>query len=668
MRQYTLQIEAPPPDRVGFTSELNPEQRRVVEAGPGPMLVIAGAGSGKTRTLTYRAARLVQQGVAADRILLLTFTNKAAREMVERVGRLVPRDARHIWAGTFHAIAHRVLRQHADRLGYAHNYGILDPQEARDLMDVVVAEHAGDLTARRFPKREVLLSMLSSAVNTNRALRDVVNADCPRFVEQLDAIDRVLTAYLGQKVEMNVMDYDDLLVNWRMLLEDHGDVRRQLSERFRHVLVDEYQDTNRLQAAIVELLAGPETSVVAVGDDCQSIYRFRGADVHNILDFPQRFPGTRVHRLETNYRSTPEILAVANASIRHNTMRFDKTLRAARDAHERPALVTLADEQQQAAFVAQRCLELREQGVELSKQAVLYRAHYQSMDLQIELQKRGIPYTVRSGLRFFEQAHVRDVLAHLRILANPLDRLAWTRVLKLQDGIGARQAARIYTMLSSGGDAWAALEADVPGGHLPGPASRGYEALRGLMLALGHPQLAGDPGGMLERILDGGYSEWLKRHQTDAADREDDIRQLSHFAGQFADCQSFLEELVLSESVSVEAVESGGEPDERLVLTTVHQAKGLEWDAVFLLHLADGHFPLRRALNDPEDTEEARRLFYVAVTRARTQLHLCYPQWGRDRERRMVMQRPSRFLAELPHTREDLLETWRVDEQASGSL
>jgi len=287
------------------------------------------------------------------------------------------------------------------------------------------------------------------------------------------------------------------------------------------------------------------------------------------------------------------------------------------------------------------------------------------MELQLELQRRGIPFTVRSGLRFFEQAHVRDVLAHLRILANPLDRLAWMRVLKLQEGIGGKQSTRVYGMLAGGGDPWSALEADVVSGHLPAPAQRGYERLRGLMLALGHPQLTGDPGGMLERILEGGYSAHLRAKESNAAEREDDIRQLAHFASQFADCQSFLEELVLVESVSVEALEEGAAPDEKLLLSSVHQAKGLEWDVVFVLHLADGHFPLRRALNRPEDVEEARRLFYVAVTRARTHLHLCYPQFGRDRERSRVMQRPSRFVTELPHTREDLVETWRINQQAA---
>ncbi|MEZ4466832.1 MAG: ATP-dependent helicase [bacterium] len=659
MRQYTLKSERPPA-RAGFLADLNPEQRVVAESLNGPLLVIAGAGTGKTRTLTYRAANLVENGVDPGRLLLLTFTNKAAREMTDRVMRLVPRAAGRIWAGTFHAIGNRILREQAERLGYGLNYGILDSEESRDVMDMALAEAVPDTTKQRFPKAAVLQSMVSSSVNTERSLEAVIKADFPQFIGIAPAIEQVGVTYMRLKADMNVMDYDDLLVNWRMLLEDHADLRAAYQARFSHILVDEYQDTNRLQAAVVRLM-GAHGNVMVVGDDCQSIYAFRGAELRNILDFPALFEGTRITRLETSYRSTPQVLAVANGSIRHNRRQFDKTLRAHRGDGELPIYACLSDAQQQAAFVSQRVLELRDEGVELKQQAVLYRAHYQAMELQLELQRRGIPFVIRSGTKFFEQGHIRDLLAHLKILFNPLDRLAWTRVLKLYDGVGNQSAATIYqhrraraihgprwwrgrpsrscparpaspsrrpgrccwiwarrTWWGSGVDAGAGARSrlpDLPRSRVPQrrPARRGHPPAGPPRQPV--PRLPGVPGG-----------------------------------------------LALVESVSVEEIQSGSTSDECLVLSTIHQAKGLEWDAVYVLHLADGHFPLQRAMRTPDEIEEERRLFYVAVTRARHTLHLCHPQWSTGRDRFPVLHRPSRFLEELPHTRGDLIETWRIAE------
>lgn len=664
MRRYVLEPGPSPARRPGFLADLNDGQRRVVEAGPGPLLVIAGAGTGKTRTLVYRTAHLIDQGVDPDRILLLTFTNKAAREMIDRVTRLVPVAAERIWAGTFHHIGNRILRRHGERLGYGPNYGILNSQEARDLMTATLGEVVAGVRGRRFPKADVVLTMLSTAVNTDQPLARVVEARWPQFISHLPTLDRVLTRYLELKVEMNLMDYDDLLVNWRLLLEDHADVREAYAERFLHVLVDEYQDTNRLQAALVRLMASRHGNVMVVGDDCQSIYSFRGAEVSNILDFPTEFRGAQVHRLETNYRSTPQILAVANRSIRHNRRQFEKTLTAVRDDGERPACVALADGDQQARFVAQRVLELRDEGVELKNQVVLYRAHYQAMELQLELQRRGIPFVVRGGLRFFEQAHIRDLLAHLRVLFNPLDRLAWTRVLRLQDGIGAVHAHNIFGALAAHGDPWRALQAGVEPPGLSARARRGYQSARETLLALGSPSMIGNPSAMFDLLLDRGYERHLRDTYPNGEQRVDDIRQLGHFAAQFDDYRGFLEELALVENVSAEEIQGGAEPDERLLLSTVHQAKGLEWDVVFVLHLSDGRFPLGRALRSLEEEEEERRLFYVAVTRARKELYLCHTQWALDHDRRRVLQRPSRFLTELPLTDEDLVEVWRIAEGA----
>ncbi len=663
MRQYFLDPEPGGVRRPGFLDDLNAEQRRVAEAGSGPLLVLAGAGTGKTRTLVYRAAHLLSQGVDPERLMLLTFTNRAAREMTDRLTQLVPVVADRLWAGTFHRIGNRILRRHADRLGYGAQYGIVARDEAADLMGAVIAEKLPTVEGRRFPKAEVLLAMLSSAVNTDRALKDVIQREYVQFFSLVEKIDDVLTGYLQKKLESNVMDYDDLLVNWRLLMTDFEDLRELYQEQFEHVLVDEYQDTNRLQAAIIRLMTERKRNLMVVGDDCQAIYSFRGATVKNILDFPQQYPGCQVHRLETNYRSIPQVLEIANTSIRHNRHQYDKALKGTRDPGERPAYAILTDPDMQARFVAQRVLELRDEGLELKEIAVLYRAHYQAMELQLELQRRGVPFTIRSGLRFFEQGHIRDLLAHLRVLVNPLDQLAWLRVLKLRDGIGNRHASTLYAELTRGGDPFGALRAGTVGHALPTRARKSFEEVRELLLDLTRPSMVTHPQALFEHILGSGYEMHLRASAENAEQRIEDIRQLGHFAAQFDDVPGFLGELELVESVAAQDLQRGGNPDECLVLSTVHQAKGLEWKAVFVLGLSEGLFPMARGLNTQDDEDEERRLFYVAVTRARDLLYLCHPQWGRDRERQRVLLRPSRFVQEVVGKRRDLVETWQIGER-----
>lgn len=661
MRRYTLKSDRPKQERPGFLDDLNEAQRRVAEALSGPLLVIAGAGTGKTRTLVYRTAHIIETGIDPGRVMLLTFTNRAAKEMTQRVQRLVPVITERMWAGTFHHVGHRILRKHAERLGYGTNFGIINPQEARDLMTATIGETVTGVKGKRFPKADILLAILSSALNTDRPLLKVLEEDFHRFADLLPHIDQVLTAFLGRKVEMNLMDYDDLLINWRMLLEDHADLKQQYSEQFLHIMVDEYQDTNALQASIVKLMLGEHRNLMVVGDDCQSIYGWRGADVANILSFPEQHEGCQIFRLETNYRCTPQIVDLANTSIACNRNRFEKTLKSACGDGELPAFVALADSEQQAAFVAQRVLELRDEGVELNHQAVLYRAHYQAMELQLELQRRGIPFAIRSGLRFFEQAHIRDLLAHLRILTNPKDQLAWMRVLKLREGIGTNLAVRIVDALNAHGDPIHALEQGIPI-TLPARARRSYEATRGLLLKINRPQLVRNPAAMFDEILGGGLESRLRDGQPNAEQRVEDIKQLGHFAAQYDDYRDFLNELSLVENLSAEQVVTGADGDERLLLSTVHQAKGLEWDAVFILDMADGRFPLARALRTQQEEEEERRLFYVASTRARRELYLCYPQWGIDRDRTRIFMRPSRFLTEIRASAGERTEVWQISE------
>src|SRR5450756_175460 len=421
-RRYVLRRAAVPKSyRVDYARELNEEQKTVVFAPDGPTVVVAGAGSGKTRTLVYRVSRLIEDGADPASLLLLTFTNRAAREMKRRVEALIGADLNRGTAGTFHSDAARLLRPHAELLGYRQNFGILDSEDAKDLLESATSDLGVPVTERRFPKGDLLRAIVSLCVNTGRPLDDVIAAEHPHFLPQLDAIRTVVHRYLERKVAANGMDYDDLLLNWKRLLAEHPGIRKSFGARFRHVLVDEYQDVNRLQADLVDLVVKDvETpNVMVVGDDAQSIYSFRGADFEALLGFPGRHPGTRVFSLETNYRSTPEILRLADASIA-----------------------------QQAEFVAQRVLELRDEGTPLTEIAVLYRAHYQALELQIELTRRGIPYEIRSGMRFFEQQHVKDVLAYLRLLVNPKEETAFKRILKLLPKVGERTAATLWTAVS----------------------------------------------------------------------------------------------------------------------------------------------------------------------------------------------------------------------------
>ncbi|MDO8957072.1 MAG: ATP-dependent helicase, partial [Deltaproteobacteria bacterium] len=441
------------PFLLDYDGDLNPQQLAVVKAAGGPILVIAGAGSGKTRVVTYRVAYLIESGVDPSRILLLTFTNKAAREMLHRVEVLVPTAGGaggRVWGGTFHHIGNRILRRHAPLVGYQPNYSILDRDDAKKLMNSCLSDLKINPRKSRFPKGEVIGSLWGLAVNTRKPIAEIVLERVPYFHGFLDDIQAVVERYRNRKRELNVMDFDDLLFYWETLLREHPEVRKRYNEQFQHLLVDEYQDTNRLQADVLDLLARQHGNIMVVGDDSQSIYSFRGANFANILTFPERYPGSKIYKLEVNYRSTPEILHLANTSIVHNRYQFPKELQTIRPPGSRPILVPVQDIMEQASFVAQKLEEINQQGVPLAQMAVLYRAHYHSMELQMELSRRRIPYEVRSGLRFFEQAHIKDVSSYLKITSNPLDELAWKRVLLLYPKIGKSTADKIWQMVLSG--------------------------------------------------------------------------------------------------------------------------------------------------------------------------------------------------------------------------
>ncbi len=638
-----------------YEKELNPQQLAVVKAAAGgPMLVIAGAGSGKTRVVTYRVAYLIEAGVEPSGILLVTFTNKAAGEMLHRVQILVPGKmgvSGKVWGGTFHHIGNRILRRHASLLGYHPNFTILDREDAKSLMEACIADLKINPKGSRFPKGGVLEDLVGLSVNTRRPLDELVFERYPFFYELLDDIRAVAEYYRKRKKDLNAMDFDDLLFYWEALLREHPELRARYGEQFQHILVDEYQDTNRLQADIVDLLGERHGNVMVVGDDSQSIYSFRGANFANILTFPERYPQARIFKLEVNYRSTPQILDLANASIIHNRVQFPKELQTVRPAGSMPSLVPAQDIMDQAAFVAEKVMEIRDGGIPLSQIAILYRAHYHSMELQMELTRRGIPFEVRSGLRFFEQAHIKDVSAYLKIISNPLDELAWKRVLRLYPRIGKATADKIWRTISSGiWDPKAAVDAQEVLQKIPAGSRETWRSFSRMLAKLQSPKMASDPAAMIELVMKEGYEAYLQSRYPNYESRADDLRQLAAFASQYSSCQDFLSELALLASMEGETTSlRGGDGDGMLTLSSVHQAKGLEWSVVFVIWLAEGRFPSIRSLAESggEGEEEERRLFYVAVTRARDELYLCYPRFAADRGGREMIQRPSRFISEL---------------------
>lgn len=633
---------------IEYEKELNPEQYRVVTEEGGPLLVLAGAGSGKTRTLTYRVAHLLESGVRAENILLATFTNKAAHSMLNRVENLVHCYTGKIMGGTFHSIAHRFLRSYAFRLGYQNSFSIVDSEDARQIIAQTMSELKIDTKLTKFPKNNIIAEMISLALNTEDTLEEVIESRYPFFLHLSPEIHQIACRYEQKKKDLSVMDFDDLLINCRLLLRQHPDILQTLSQRFLHVLVDEYQDTNIIQADMVDLLASGHRNLMVVGDDSQSIYSFRGANFENIIHFPERYPDCKIFKLETNYRSTPEILHLANLSINNNENQFPKALKAVRSKGTRPVMVSAQNVLKQADFVAQRIAELSRGGVPFSEMAVLYRAHYHSMEVQMEFVRRDIPFEIRSGIRFFEQAHIKDVTSYMRVLVNPHDELAWRRLLMMYPKIGKVTFEKIWSRLAGQDNPLESLLAESFMKTLPKLSHNGVGQCRNTLLIL----LSLDvPDRTPERIIDlllnkGDYRTYLQDNYGDASAREDDLIQLGNFAARFERMDDFLNELALLTNMSKEE-EIEERQDDKVILSTIHQAKGLEWSYVFLIWCADGMIPLQRALKEAGGEEEERRLFYVAVTRAKDQLYLSSPVLDYTRSAGTLTLSPSRFISEI---------------------
>ncbi len=667
-RRYVLKkTHAPfaPISGIAYRAALNAEQYAAVASPPGAALVIAGAGSGKTRTLTYRVAWLLDHGTDAWNILLLTFTNKAAREMTERVRSLMPVDLSRLWSGTFHSVANRILRLHAEYLGYTSAFTIMDSDDRKAMIKAVVKSLKLDDKTLKFPKAEVLSSLFSLADNEGENIKETVESAYPYLDKHLEAIQEVQKQFTARKKETNCMDFDDLLINVVRLFREQEHLRALYGERFQHILVDEYQDTNYLQSQFIDMLAREHGQLMVVGDDAQSIYSWRGADMENILNFTTRYPAAVTYKIETNYRSVPEILELSNAAIAANERQIEKQLHSVRPTAEMPpALVPLSDDRMQAKFISQRIRDLIEEGADPHEIAVLYRSHYHSMELQMELTRSSIPFRITSGIRFFEQAHIKDVVAFMRFTVNPQDELSFLRMVMLLPGIGpgVAQKLRLRWATSSEGqtgrppDSFAALMRDYP---VPAKAKPSWEQLCYTLDELAPAGKIATPSSMLVSINEAIYDEYMQLAFDNYEQRRQDLLHLAGFAERFDSTEEFLSQLSLLGNTDDESA-TADLRDGAITLSTIHQAKGLEWSVVFLIGLCDGMFPHQRVLDegDLDGLEEERRLFYVGITRAKDQLYITYPRWNCRPQGGNFMQMPSRFLDEVP---DHLIEEWEVE-------
>ena len=611
---------------INYEQALNPEQLAVVETGDGPCLVLAGAGSGKTRAITYRVAYLLEKGVAPENVLLVTFTNKAAREMISRVQLLTQGEIRLPWSGTFHHIGYRILRQYAPLLGYKNNFTVLDSEDSVDLFKLCLKQEGIDRATRRFPSPKVLQAIISYARNAETTIEDVLDLQHPQWLGIAEQIRRVGLEYQKRKKEANAVDFDDLLVNTHLLLSKSEKVRKKFSQQFQYVLVDEYQDTSKIQASIIKFFASHHKNILVVGDDAQSIYSFRAAEIKNILDFGEEYPGAKVFRLETNYRSTPEILAVANEVIANNENQHRKNLKSVLGACVRPEAHAFADAPEEAEFIANRILDFKLEGVPLSEVAVLFRAAHHSQALEVELAKRDLPYDYRGGVRFFERAHVKDVLAYLRLVNNIEDAVAWSRVLNMQMGIGPAGVAQITSSLHHFITSSPPIDLR-PLGSLLSP--RGQVGWNDFLQVWSRLEGVDEktPSELIRAVIESKYQEYLEAEYPDYRERLQDLEQLAVISLRETDLNQFLATASLQESYSARQAQAGEVADnkERMVLSTIHQAKGLEWEAVFVLNMSAGQFPSERAVREANGLEEERRLFYVAITRAKKHLYFSYP-------------------------------------------
>jgi len=652
-RDVYLQILMKNKSQISYKKALNPSQLEAVNFKEGPLLVIAGAGSGKTRTLTYRVARLVEEGISPDAILLLTFTRKASQQMLKRATALLDNRCERVAGGTFHSFSHGVLRRYASKIGFDHDFSIIDRTDAEQLISMLRKEMGVFSSGRSFPRKQTLVNIFGRAVNKVLSVEDVVLNDYPHFTSQIEAIVALFNAYRKQKAENNLFDYDDLLVYLAMLLKNHADVREKICSTYHYLMVDEYQDTNKIQAEIIYLLAGINKNVMVVGDDSQSIYAFRGANFENIMRFPEVFPGTRIIRLEENYRSVQPILKLTNVIIERATQKYSKILFTRKSGGSLPLLVTTRSENRQSRFVVQKIREIHRKGIPLNQIAVLFRASFHSFDLEIELSREGISFVKVGGFKFMEYAHIKDVLAHLRVISNSLDRISWYRILLLLDNIGPKTAMDIYETIMAEQAGYTGIFAIQPKSR----RSKGMVGLKNLFSTIDSKPMSVSQLG--EAIVN-YYVPILKEKYDDHPKRTRDLEHLVTIMERYNNLEQFLTDMALEPpNTSLnDSFFTEDQDEDRLILSTIHSAKGLEWHTVFIIWALEGRFPSIHALHRKKELEEELRLMYVAATRAKETLIFTCPVQVYDRSSGMILNRPSCFIDNIA---DDILAEYSAD-------
>lgn len=637
--------------KVNYENDLNPAQLSAVMHKKGPVLVIAGAGSGKTKTLTYRVARLIEDGIKPENILLLTFTKKAAAEMLSRATLVLDDRCEKVAGGTFHSFANIILRKYSKFLKLKSNFTILDKSDCEDIINHITGQMFPK-KEKRFPKKSTILEIYSKSVNKETPTKQIIEEEFPQFAHCEDKIIEVHKAYVGYKRENSVLDYDDLLLYVKLLLENNEGLRKKLSNQYQYIMVDEYQDTNTLQADVIKLLASEHSNIMAVGDDAQSIYSFRGANYRNILDFPKLFEGTEIIKLEQNYRSTQNILKLTNTIISKAKEKYAKTLFSNIESPIVPALICAKDTQMEADFICQRILELLDEDVNLSDICVLARNARMSYALEIELSKRAIPYQKFGGPKFMETAHIKDIVSHLRVIINPDDIISLNRILLLLKGVGATTVNNIIPIIKGN------LNPNIK--LLPSNKTTSLVPLLKTLENLRSQISMRKPSDIVEDVIE-YYRPILKDKYDDYNKREKDLEHFQYLSEQYSNLEDFISDMALEPpDASVEGMYKRNSDDEALTISTIHSAKGLEWDSVFIIGAVDGRFPSAYSFNSAEEMDEELRLMYVATTRAKNNLYITYPVDMYDYSMNMVLSKPSRFLNGIPN---DILEVWDITEE-----